>query len=230
MESLLRDIVADAVGSGGVSAADWKRAGFDEVDEMTPGREYDVWALGDHYRIRIGRGILGGSSVKWHSEFDKEETIDGKRVWTVPPGVPSRHFGSTPDEALRDAIRWLADWGGYDQKGRERRDAEAAERMDPALRQIADRVDQLFDGYANSTWRDDGRASWSTADLDFFISREETSVALMTYRAGTIQHAFAPKRFEIVTDTARRIVETMHLHMAGEGDPVPSMRPSRAKR
>lgn len=220
MESLLREIVAGAVGSGGVSSEDWKSSGFDEVDEVLPGRLYDVWALGDHYRIYIGRGILGGSSVKWHSEFDKEVVINGERVWTTPTGVPSRHFGDTPDEALRDAMRWLAEWGRFNQMGRAQRDAEAAERMEPALQQIADAVDELFGSHASETWRDETRASWSTADLDFFISRTGDKIALMTYEAGTSRLAFAPQHFLFVTDAARKIVDTMYLHMAGEGEPV----------
>ncbi len=224
IEGELRVLLSDALDDGsGIGPADWKNAGFDQVDEVVPGRIYDAWALQEHYRIYISRAVLTGSTIRWNSEIDKEVLVGDEHVWTSPSGIPARLNGNTAEEALADAMRWLGEWDGFDKMGRERRDAEAAERMEPGLRQVADSVNELLGTKVKSSWRDERRARWSTDELDFYIARSDDEIVLMTYNAGAAKHAFAPKRFLFVTDVARRIVETIYLHMAGEGDPVSRM-------
>lgn len=231
VESLLRSIVTDAVGDP-VTADEWATAGFEEVDEIVPGRLYEAWADRVCYRIAITRPIVRGSSQPWNSSIDQLHVRDpigneedSQCVWVRPMGIPSRLLGDTPELALRDAMRWLGDWAGFDAFGRARRDAEAAERMEPVLRKIADEITEVFDEHAKSTWRDATRASWSINSLDFFISRSgPDEILLMTYLAGTTRHAFAPDRFLLVTDVAKRIVDAMHRHLDGDGKPVPIMR------
>lgn len=234
LESLLRSILADAAADE-VTADDWKHCGFEQVDELVPGRLYEAWGDGVCYRIAITRPVVRGSSQRWNSSIDQlhsrnpfDPTEDANRIWIRPTGIPSRLLGETPEMALRDAMRWLSKWAGFDAMGRARKDAEAAERMEPVLRKIVDDVDEFFEEYAQSTWRDDTRASWSTGSLDFFLTRFNTDqVVLMTYLAGTTTHAFAPDYFLLVTDVAQRIVATMRLHMSGKGEPVQQVRARR---
>jgi hypothetical protein len=218
VEAEMRVLLADALGnSSAVAPADWERHGFEQVEEIVPGRVYDAWALGEHYRISISRAVLNGS-MPWSSEIDKVESIGSERVWTSPTGIPARHFGATAEVALRDAMRWLAEWGGFNKLGRARRDAAEAAEMDPGLRAIADAIDELFGSHAQETWRDRTRARWSTEKLDFFISRSGGDVALMTYVAGSTLLAFTPAHFLMVTDAARKVVDEMHRQLDSMGE------------
>lgn len=226
LESLLRSILTDAVVDE-VTSEDWKAAGFEQVDEVAPGRLYEAWADGVCYRIAITRPILRGSSIAWNSSIDQlcagdpfDSDEETRRVWFRPTGIPSRLLGDTPEMALRDAMRWLGNWAGFDAMGRARRDAESAEQMEPALRKIVDAIDVIFAHDAKATWRDETRASWSTDDLDFFVSRSLDEVVLMTYLVGTPTHAFAPERFPLVSDVAERIAQAMRHRMEGKGEPV----------
>jgi plasmid stability protein len=220
-ESFLRSIITEAVADAAMTTSDWIDAGFQQVDEIEPGRIYDAWGDHRHFRIFIGRGVVSSNTIRWHSRIDELVQMGENRVWTSPVGIPDRHFGETAADALRDAVRWLASWGGFDAIGRTRRDAEAAKQMHPGLRRIADAIDNTFDE-AKASWRDETRASWTTEKLDFFISRDGQSILLMTYHAGTPKLAFLQRRFQMVTDVAKQLVRVMREQMAGDGQRVPA--------
>jgi transcriptional regulator with XRE-family HTH domain len=190
----------------GVDAKDWKRAGFDQVDEIVPGRHYEVW--GDHrqFRVLITRAIERGSSIRWNSSIDEAVSIpdptseygERLRVWTSPVDIPARLLGDTPAMALRDAMRWLADWGGFDEIGRARRDAAAAQNMQPELRAVVDAIDCELTDLELATWRDERRARWSNSTYDVYISRQgEKQFVMMTYFKDASKHAKPVARFPL---------------------------------
>jgi plasmid stability protein len=232
VEALLRALVTDALADD-VTAADWADAGFDQVDEIVPGRLYEVWADAICYRIAITRPVVQSSKIRWGSSIDQllspdfGSGRDAHHLWIRPFGIPQRLIGDTPELALRDAMHWLANWARVDEIGWAQRDAEGAERMEPGLRTIADQIDDLFGPNAIRTWRDERRARWSTEKYDFFVSRSGGEVVLMTYPTGSQLLAYSPVSFLMVTDVARKIVEQMFLHLEGHGEPLPRQRKQR---
>jgi hypothetical protein len=155
------------------------------------------------YRIAITRTITSGSSVRWQSEIDQlyvrdyfgsEE--DARQTWIRPTGIPSRLLGDTPEMALRDAMRWLSDWAGFDEKGRERRAEEDALRMEPRLKELVTWIDESVEPDVDASWRDERRARWSTDKYDFFVSRDSAEQAvLMTYSHNKSKVIEPPWRF-----------------------------------
>jgi hypothetical protein len=211
MEAELRMIVAESVASH-VTADDWEGSGFEEVDEIVPGRLYEAWADSVCYRIAVTRPIVTGSSVAWNSSIDMLHVSnpfgteeEQRRIWVRPVGIPSRLLGDTPDMALRDAMRWLGNWAGFDAEGHARRDAVAAEEMDVKLRGVVDEIDQhLGSDVIEERWRDRDRARWSAADRDFFVSRVDADkFILFTYERGTSRIVGTPERFELSRKGAR---------------------------
>lgn len=196
-------------------------AGFEEVHEIVPRRLYEAWADGVCYRIAVTRPIVTGSSVAWNSSIDMldspnpfAETQEQRRIWIRPFGIPSRLLGDTPDMALRDAMRWLGEWAGFDEMGRARRDAKAAEEMDPKLRAVVDAIDQVLSEQVGASWRDRDRARWTAANRDFFVSRlSSDEINLFTYVSGTSKIVGTPEPFELslkgAKAVARRIRESV---------------------
>jgi len=204
MEMELRLIIADAVGTG-VTSALWRSAGFDEVAEVHPGRAYEVWADSTCYRISITRKIVGGSSLEWNSSIDQiyvrdvfGNEADAQRIWIRPIGIPQRLLGSSAELALRDAIRWLSEWAGVDEAGRERRAAESASRMHPDLARVVSWVDGMIgeDAGVEERWKDEHRARWSISTRDFFVARfSDAELVLSVYPRGEITPSFRPETF-----------------------------------
>jgi transcriptional regulator with XRE-family HTH domain len=178
-----------------ISAEMWSKAGYDEVSEIVPGRMYEVWALSRHFRISVTLGILRGSTIRWNSLIEEEVEIElpGQRlldVWSSPNNIPSSHRGDTPQQALLEAIRWLAEWGKFNALGRAQRDAEQAKEMDAKLRAVADKISSLMPDLLLEHWRDRTRARWSNDRLDIFISdASDSEYVMMTYFKDSPKHA-----------------------------------------
>ena len=115
MEAELREMILEAVGTE-LDAHAWKRAGFDEVHEVLAGSLYEVWVNRRYFRISVTRTILGGGPA-WNSTIDECTDGDpfganGPRLWVHRSDVPQRLLGRSRDMALRDAVRWLAEYAG----------------------------------------------------------------------------------------------------------------------
>jgi len=200
LNTTLDDLAGPLRADRGVDAEDWLRFGFDEVYEIVPGRLYEVWGDFRRFRISITRAIERGSTIPWNSSIDEavraplgDESVE---VWISPAGIPARLRGETPTEALRDAMHWLADWGGFDEIGRARRDAAGAQEMEPDLREVVDTIDEAVSELNLSEWRDRDRARWSNSKYDVYVSRsDEREYVMMTYFSGEIQHAKPVVRF-----------------------------------
>ena len=207
------DDFAEAVrGDAGVTADQWHKAGFEQVDELVPGRVFEVYADGRTFRISITRSIHRGSTVEWNSSIDECVTIlhpdpgyKGERlhVWTSTVDIPARLLGDTPTNALLDAMRWLSDWAGFDAMGRARRDAIAATEMGPTLRGIVDAIDDQLSDVSLERWRDRDRARWSTTDYDVFVTRGGGQLVLMTYLRDQPKHAKPVVRLSLTPASAR---------------------------
>lgn len=206
LDTSLDDLARPLREEPGVDGDTWKRAGFEQVDEIVPGRVFEAWGDGRRFRISISRAIARGSTIRWNSSIDEAIGIpdptstrgEALRVWTSPVGIPARLRGDTPTEALLDAMRWLAEWGGFDSIGRERRDAAEALEMEPQLRAVADMVDEAIADLAISAWRDRHRVRWSTDEYDVYISRDgPKQFVMMTYFKGQMKHAKPVVRFAL---------------------------------
>ncbi len=135
LEAELRLILAEAAAVGGVSAEVWEAAGFDEVDEIVPGRLYEAWANHECYRIAVTRAIVTSSTIRWNSSIDhlfvKDHLGDedaARAIWTRPFDIAARLLGDTPEMALGDAVRWLAEYAGVSPTARARRATHDDER------------------------------------------------------------------------------------------------------
>lgn len=226
MEAELRALVAESLSSD-VTSDDWARSGFEEVDEIVPGRLYEAWADGVCYRIAVTRPIVTGSTIHWNSTIDMLYVADPfgdeeqrRRVWIRPTGIPSRLLGDTPDMALRDAMRWLGDWAGFDEMGRARKRAADAEDMDPELRHVVDTIDDALENDSSDgieeSWRDRDQACWTTSTRDFMVSRTNADeFTLFTYQRGSAKPVGTPERFHLSEQgaraAARRIREALSL-------------------
>lgn len=205
------DEVAAAVRDSGVTPEQWRKSGFDQVDEIVPGRVYEVWADWRTFRISITRAIQRGSTIEWNSTIDELVTIphpqpeyDGEtlNVWTSPVGIPDRHLGDTPTNALLDAMHWLSDWGGFDAVGRARRDAEAAKEMEPVLRAIVEAIDSELSDLTVERWRNRDRAKWSTIGYDVFVTRSAQQLIMTTYVRDQMKHARPVVRLPLTVASA----------------------------
>jgi transcriptional regulator with XRE-family HTH domain len=201
----------------GVTADQWHKAGFDQVDEVVPGRVYEVYADGRFFRISITRAIQRGSTIEWNSSIDElismprpdpDARYDNERiqVWSAPLGIPARLLGDSPTNALLDAMRWLSDWGGFDAMGHARRDAAASEEMEPTLRAIVDAIDESVSDLELGHWRDRDRAKWSTANYDTFVTRGGGQLVMMTYFRDKMKHAKPVVRLPLTRASVRACV------------------------
>lgn len=205
LDTSLDDLARPIRGDAGADGETWKRAGFEQVDEIVPGRIYEAWADGRLFRIAITRAIGRGSTIHWNSSIDESVLIpdpvrehERLRVWSTPIDIPSRLLGDTPTAALLDAMRWLGDWGGFDAMGRARRDAEEAQEMSDALRSIVDAIDEAVADLSLETWRDRHRARWSNDEYDIYVSRTGANqFVMMTYGKDSPRHAKPVARFPL---------------------------------
>jgi len=226
VEGELRAMLEEAVGrpaQGLPTADDWARAGFSQVSELVPGRQFEVWAESRHFRILVTRPILTGSSVAWNTSIDECVVVDDpdepsgwRYVWTSPAGIPARHLGATPALALFDAMRWLADWAGFDEKGLARRDAALAALMHEELREVVDRVDQLLEDLDLDTWRNDQKARWTGSEFEVFLTRSGDELVMMTYPVRETRLLEA-RRFRMEKASADAAAAAMRLLFEDDG-------------
>jgi len=211
MESLLREIVAEAVID--TSESDWVQIGFDEPDEIVPGRFYSVIAAGRHFRIMVTRA-LDERSTKWNSDIDElveiEFVVDNSkqrvRVWTNPLGIADRHLGDTAEMALRDAMHWLADYAGIDLLARVRLRQILEEEADPSLSALYVALSKILAGEASLAWLNKHTFRISTVHFSFVLSRLADSVVITTFHANTnIAAENHEQHVRLVTDAAARV-------------------------
>jgi hypothetical protein len=188
LESHVREILKEAARAGVgdfPGAADWDRAGFDEVHELIPGRQYLAWAAMTPYRITIMRAVTG-EQPEWNTLIEEAVGIDdpdGERVsvWSRAVDVAQRLLGTSPGMALRDAIRWLAEYAGVDTISLTRETASRMDRLSPNFRQIVEKLDAVLLG--EKRFPRDNMVIWNTSRFDVYINKvDDLRGALMVYR------------------------------------------------
>src|ERR1700678_181010 len=132
LESHVRELLKEAArcGTGQFPlASEWIRAGFDEVHELIPGRQYLAWAALRVFRVTISQSLTGddpegNTEIEESARLDTDNQSGSTLVWSRATDVPRRLLGTTASAALRDAIRWIADYAGGDAVGQARAIAE----------------------------------------------------------------------------------------------------------
>jgi hypothetical protein len=155
--------------------AAWEDAGFHEVDEIVPGRLYEVRVPIRWFRIAVTRSITA-SVTPWNSVIDElvdfHTDVEGRRervgVWTNVLGSSDRHLGNDAESALREAMHWLSEYAGVDAESRARGLAEDEARRHPGLHLVAASLRQRFG--AVITWEDKDVARVPMGGLNFVVS------------------------------------------------------------
>ncbi len=190
LESHVRELLKEAsrAGLGDFPlASDWVRCGFDEVHELIPGRQYLAWAAMTPYRITISRSITG-EEPEWNTEIEAGLQIlgpDGERlsVWSRATDVAQRLLGTSPGMALRDAMRWTAEYAGCDAVAQARASASRAQNLSPRFRPVVDHLDNLIKG--SKKFPRDNMVIWTTRHYDIYVNQvDDLRGALMVYRRG----------------------------------------------
>jgi hypothetical protein len=189
VEAYLRELIKDAVRTrirDFPTASEWVRAGFGEVHETVPGRQYLAWANMRQFRISLTRSLTG-EDPQWNSEIEEAHEIEiadhRLPVWARAIDVAPRLAGETAAMALRDAIRWIADFAKVDAVARAREAAEGVRDVSPAFGAIVDTLDLHI--RARKTYPRDKMVIYHTADFDIYINEvDRKQGALMVYRRG----------------------------------------------
>lgn len=181
-EVVLKDAVRMRV-RGFPTAAEWERAGFDEVHELLPGRQYIACAGRREFRIALTRALTG-ELPEWNTEIEEAEVIDidGRsiKVWTRATDVPARLLGDSPAMALRDAMRWVGDYAGTDTVSRAR---NGVRDVSPRFGSIIDLLDAYIDG--DKTYPRDKMVIYHMPHFEVYINEvDDKRGALMVYRRG----------------------------------------------
>lgn len=186
VEAYLRELIKDAVRARVRDfpiASEWVKCGFHSVYELQPGRQYIAQAGSREFRITLTRSITG-DEPEWNTEIEESTLIDlGERdvlMWTRAANVPQRLVGDTPAMAIRDAMRWVADYAGVDPVSRARRGKRD---VSPRFGAIIDELDNYIKG--EKTYPRDGMVIYHTAEHDIYINEiDDKRGAVMVYPSG----------------------------------------------
>lgn len=166
------------------SAANWLRAGFDDVEEVIPGYQYIAHAAGlRSFRIALTRSMTG-QEPEWNTEIEESVDIDGRSCWVRAIDVAQRLNGATPAEALRDCIRWLAEYAGVDTISRARRSANRYMDLPTHFKHVVDSLDEIIDGSEREI-KERNMVIWRTKRHEIYVNIvDDTRLAVMVYPAG----------------------------------------------
>ncbi len=190
LESHVREILKEASRAGFGDfplASDWVRSGFDEVHELIPGRQYLAWAAMTPYRITISRSLTG-EEPEWNTLIEEAVVIpdaEGERlsVWARATDVAQRLLGTSPGMALRDAMRWLAEYAGVEAVAYVRAAGTRDRNLSPRFREIVGRLDKVVKG--NKTFPRENMVIWTTKNYEIYVNQvDDLRGALMVYRRG----------------------------------------------
>jgi hypothetical protein len=190
LESHVREMLKEAsrAGIGDFPvASDWVRAGFDEVHELIPGRQFLAWAAMRPYRITIARSLTG-EAPEWNTLIEEAVHVadpDGERrsVWARATDIATRLLGTSPSMALRDAMRWIAEYTGVEGVAMAREAASYAQRMSPGFREVVDRLDVAIRG--DKRFPRENMVIWTTSRYEVYVNQvDDRRGALMVYRRG----------------------------------------------
>jgi len=161
---------------------DWQHAGFDDVAEIIPGRQYMVYADLRPFKVTVFR-YLTDANPKWNTEIETSEEVGGQTCWVRVLNVADRHYGSTARMALRDCIRWLAQHAGVDAISRARESAEHFADLPSQFRTIIEQLDSIIDAGHEMGKRD--VAIWRTKHHEIYVNMVDGKRgALMVYPVG----------------------------------------------
>lgn len=161
------------------TAIDWVRFGFDDVLELLPGFQYLVYARMQPFRITLTRSLTGGDP-EWNTEIEEVTILERASVWTRATDVGTRLRGETPAIALRDCMRWLADYAGVDAISRIRDEAERFRSLPAAYRRLVEKLDTEIAGKREV--RERTVVIWKTAEHDIYVNMvDDEQGAVMVY-------------------------------------------------
>jgi len=164
------------------TSTDWRQAGFDELFELVPGRQYIAKAAsGQAFRVTLMESKLG-HPIRWQTEIE-ESLGDGSMYWRRATDVPQRLNGDTPVVAMRDCIRWLSEYAGVDAISRLRHEAEALQSFPKLYQQV---VNDLAKALRDSTQeiRERSVVNFRTTSYEIYLNLINNSIAVMVYRLG----------------------------------------------
>jgi hypothetical protein len=139
------------------------------------------------YRITITRSVTG-EDPEWNTLIEEAVQVpdrDGAAlsVWARATDVAQRLLGTSPGMALRDAIRWVAEYAGVDTVSHAREAATRSERLSSNFRQIIDRLDTVIKG--SKTFPRENMVIWTTRNYEIYVNQvNDDRGALMVYRRG----------------------------------------------
>lgn len=121
LQSHVRDILRAASRSGGADSPEVSasaKAGFDDVHELVPTRQYLAWAGTAPYRITITRSLVG-EAAGWGALVEELVQVPDRdqemlSVWSHVAGVAQPLPGGSREGALRHVMRWVATYAGID--------------------------------------------------------------------------------------------------------------------
>jgi hypothetical protein len=186
VEAYLRELIKNGVRMrirDFPTASEWDRAGFGEVRELVPGRQYTAWAGQSEFRITLTR-VLMGEQPEWNTEIEeaRELEVGGQQlsVWVRATDVATRLLGDSPPMALRDGMRWVADYAGVDAVSRARK---GVREVSPGFGTMIDALDAYIAG--EKTYPRDKMVIYSTSQFDIYLNEvDDKRGALMVYRSG----------------------------------------------
>lgn len=190
LESHVRELLKEAsrAGLGDFPLpSDWIRCGFDEAHELIPGRQYFAWAATTPYRITISRSLTG-EEPEWNTLIEEGVQVpdrDGEilSVWGRATDVAQRLLGTSPGMALRDAIRWTAEYAGVDAVAQARASATRVQNLSPRFRQVVDYLDGVIKG--SKRFPRENMVVWTTRNYEIYVNQvDDLRGALMVYRCG----------------------------------------------
>jgi hypothetical protein len=128
--------------------------------------------------------------------------------------------------ALRDAIRWLAEYAGVDQISRARREVEESKLMEPDLKQVVDTIDSQLSNfpYNHDSWRDRHKARWSSEHFDAFVTRRGPEFVVLVYPCGKNQAEQPVLSLPFTEDGISKAIHYIKkiLERPGQGAPLVS--------